>query len=79
MEYQELQKKMHVSPYNVYGTPEHQEIEIQLEELYEQEQGLWDSMKQSERRAEIDKAIDAQIERGLDGFGNCWAGGGGDA
>ena len=64
---------MYVNPYNVYGTPENEELEALMKEVESREASVWASMTPEERRAAIQTEIDKQRASGRQDFGNCWA------
>ena len=69
----EVLSLMHVSPYNIYGTPENQKLEELMKEVEAREGAVWGAMTPEEKRAAIEKEIDKQRSAGRSGFGNCWS------
>ncbi len=61
-------------PYNVYGTPENQELETLFDEVRAREREAWASMDDDERRDAITAEVRQWRDRGMTGFGNCWEG-----
>ncbi|MDJ0917022.1 MAG: hypothetical protein QNJ05_04600 [Woeseiaceae bacterium] len=59
-------------PYNVYGTPENEELETLFDEVKAREREAWASMNVDERRDAINAAVTQWRDRGMTGFGNCW-------
>ncbi len=59
-------------PYNVYGTPENQELETLFDEVWARERDAWASMNEDERRDAITAGVNQQRVRGMTDFGNCW-------
>ena len=64
---------MYVEPYNVYGTPENEKLEVLLDDIWAQEAEVWASMSADERRKAIAKEVDRTRASGRTEFGNCWA------
>jgi len=71
-ETQKVLSLSYVSPYNVYGTPENEELEALMKEVESREADIWASMTPSERRAAIQAEIERQRAAGRQNFGNCW-------
>ena len=69
----EILSLMHVSPYNIYGTPENQKLEELMKEVEAREGAVWSAMTAEEKRAAIEKEIDKHRSAGRSGFGNCWS------
>ena len=62
----------HLSPYNVYGTPEYREFESLLRGVETREAEVWASMTTEERRAAIDEEVRSKRSVLRADFGNCW-------
>ena len=71
-ETQEVLALAHVSPYNVYGTPEYREFESLLKGVETREAEVWASMTTDERRAAIEEEVRSKRSALRADFGNCW-------
>ena len=60
-------------PYNVYGTPEQQKLDVMLKDIEARELEVWASMNEEERREAIAAEVKRQRAAGRTGFGNCWS------
>lgn len=63
----------HVSPYNVYGTPENKKLEELMKGIETREAEAWSSMTSEEKRTAIDTEVERQRSIGRHDFGNCWS------
>ena len=70
-ETQKVLSLLHVKPYNVYGTPENEELEALMKEVESREADIWASMTPAERQAAIQTEIERQRASGRQNFGNC--------
>ncbi|MGI9234683.1 MAG: hypothetical protein ACR2RD_13700 [Woeseiaceae bacterium] len=64
---------MHVSPYNIYGTPENKNLERLLKDVEVREAEVWASMNPEAKRAAIEEEVERQRSAGRPDFGNCWS------
>jgi len=71
-ETQKVLSLLYVKPYNVYGTPENEELDALMKEVESREADIWASMTPAERRAAIQAEIERQRTSGRQNFGNCW-------
>lgn len=71
-ETQRVLSLLYVKPYNVYGTPENEELEALMKEIESREADIWASMTPAERQAAIQAEIETQRASGRQNFGNCW-------
>ena len=69
---QKVLSLMYVKPYNIYGTPENEELEALMKEVEYREADVWASMTPTERRAAIQAEIERQRASGRQNFGTCW-------
>ena len=61
-------------PYNVYGTPENEQLETLFDEIRAREAEAWALMNEEERRDAVSAEVIQWREKGMTGFGNCWDG-----
>ena len=64
---------MYVRPYNVYGTPENEELEALMDGVWSREAEVWASMTPAEKRTAIQVEIEQRRASGQQNFGNCWS------
>ena len=67
----EVLSLVHVSPYNIYGTPENKKLEELMKDVEAREAEVWTSMTPEEKRAAIGKEVERQRSAGRSDFGNC--------
>jgi len=72
-ETKEILSLVHVSPYNIYGTPDNKKLEGLVEVVEAREAEVWASMTPQEKRVAIDTEVSRQRSAGRPSFGNCWS------